>query len=76
MTENKDEKLYGSRNPILVEGESPTSTPERPNVLIILADDLASWMVGCYGNKEIRTPNIDNLARTGMRSNPRESVMA
>ena len=31
MTENRDEKLYGSRNPILVEGESPTSTPERPN---------------------------------------------
>ena len=26
-------------------------------------------MVGCYGNKEIRTPNIDNLARTGMRFN-------
>jgi len=45
------------------------STAERPNVLIILSDDLAAWMVGCYGNKEIRTPNIDNLARTGMRFN-------
>ncbi len=32
-----------------------------------MADDLASWMLGCYGNKEIRTPNIDQLARTGMR---------
>lgn len=39
----------------------------RPNVLLILADDLADWMLGCYGNKEIRTPNIDTLARTGMR---------
>lgn len=39
----------------------------RPNVLLILADDLADWMLGCYGNREIRTPNIDSLARQGMR---------
>lgn len=39
----------------------------RPNILLILADDLAAWHLGCYGNKEIRTPNIDGLARTGMR---------
>lgn len=39
----------------------------RPNVLLIIADDLAAWMTGCYGNKEIRTPNIDLLARSGMR---------
>ena len=39
----------------------------RPNVLLILADDLAAWMLGCYGNKEIRTPNIDYLARGGMK---------
>lgn len=38
-----------------------------PNVLLIIADDLAAWMLGCYGNKEIRTPNIDNLARRGVR---------
>ena len=40
---------------------------QRPNILLILADDLADWMLGCYGNKEIRTPNIDLLARSGMR---------
>jgi len=39
----------------------------RPNILLILADDLAAWMCGCYGNKEIRTPNIDLLARMGVR---------
>jgi arylsulfatase A-like enzyme len=39
----------------------------RPNILLILADDLAAWMLGCYGNKEIRTPNIDLLARAGTR---------
>jgi arylsulfatase A-like enzyme len=39
----------------------------RPNILLILADDLAAWMLGCYGNKEIRTPNIDRLAAAGTR---------
>ncbi|MEX2260313.1 MAG: sulfatase-like hydrolase/transferase [Bryobacteraceae bacterium] len=42
-----------------------TSAP--PNILLIVADDLADWMLGCYGNKEIRTPNIDRFARTGTR---------
>ena len=39
----------------------------RPNIVLIVADDLAAWMLGCYGNREIRTPNIDLLARSGMR---------
>jgi choline-sulfatase len=39
----------------------------RPNVVLIIADDLAGWMLGCYGNKEIRTPNIDMLAHSGTR---------
>ncbi len=39
----------------------------RPNILLVLADDLAAWMLGCYGNKEIRTPNIDRLAAAGTR---------
>ncbi len=43
------------------------SQARRPNILLILADDLAAWMCGCYGNKEIRTPNIDLLARLGTR---------
>lgn len=40
---------------------------DRPNILLIISDDLASWMVGCYGNKEIRTPHIDKLAEGGVR---------
>ncbi|HZN26728.1 MAG TPA: sulfatase-like hydrolase/transferase, partial [Burkholderiales bacterium] len=42
-------------------------TAQRPNILLILADDLGAWMLGCYGNKEIKTPNIDRLSRMGMR---------
>lgn len=47
--------------------KKPAAPSRRPNVVLILADDLASWMVGCYGNQEIKTPHIDMLARTGVR---------
>lgn len=38
-----------------------------PNVIIILTDDLGYGDLGCYGCKDIRTPNIDRLANTGVR---------
>ena len=39
----------------------------RPNVIFILTDDQGVWAAGCYGNPEIRTPNIDRLAAAGIR---------
>ena len=39
----------------------------RPNVIFILSDDQGPWAAGCCGNSEIRTPNIDRLAATGVR---------
>src|SRR5262245_567216 len=51
--------------PVLAQKKRPA--PERPNIVLIVADDLGDWMLGCYGNKEIHTPNIDRLAATGMR---------
>ncbi len=39
----------------------------KPNVIIIYCDDLGYGDLGCYGNRVIRTPNIDGLARDGMR---------
>ena len=41
------------------------ATPERPNIIFILADDLGYGDLACYGNEYIQTPNIDRLARTG-----------
>ena len=38
-----------------------------PNIIFILADDLGYGDVGAYGQKKIRTPNIDRLAAEGMR---------
>lgn len=39
----------------------------KPNVILILTDDQGYWSLGCNGNREIRTPNIDALAAGGVR---------
>src|SRR5436853_7704953 len=47
--------------PVLAQGE------KRPkNVILVVADDLG-MQVGCYGDKTIKTPNIDALAKRGVR---------
>ena len=45
----------------------PVRHPSQPNIIFILADDLGYGDLGCYGQKKIRTPNIDRLAAEGMR---------
>ena len=42
---------------------------KQPNILIVIADDLNKDSVGVYGNKDVKTPNIDRLASQGMRFN-------
>lgn len=39
----------------------------KPNIIYIMADDLGYGDLGCYGQKQIKTPNIDRLARRGMK---------
>ena len=41
--------------------------PDQPNVVFILTDDQGPWAMGCAGNPEIRTPNLDRLAEEGTR---------
>ncbi|MBI3877166.1 MAG: sulfatase [Verrucomicrobia bacterium] len=43
------------------------SAAERPNLILFLSDDHGVDFAGCYGNAAIHTPNMDRLAREGMR---------
>ncbi len=51
---------------VLLHAGDPTPAA-RPNVVIILADDLGYGDLGCYGQPKFKTPNIDRLAATGAR---------
>jgi arylsulfatase A-like enzyme len=46
---------------------APSQVEHPPNVILIFCDDLGYADVGCYGAKGYKTPNIDRLARQGMR---------
>lgn len=46
-------------------GSSPTA--RRPNIVLIMADDLGYGDLGCYGCTDIHTPEVDNLATQGVR---------
>src|SRR5215216_3418101 len=60
---------FGLLVPVLfaVTSALATDAPRRPNVITIMTDDQAAWTLGCYGNKECPTPNMDRLAREGAR---------
>lgn len=49
-------------------GSVASAKAERPNILLLLADDLGYGELGCYGQEVIRTPNIDRLAGEGMQN--------
>lgn len=44
-------------------------TPQKPNIIIIMADDLDSRELSCYGGRNIKTTHIDALAAEGLRFN-------
>ncbi|MDZ8119082.1 sulfatase family protein [Pontiella agarivorans] len=39
---------------------------QRPNIVFLMADDQASYSMGCYGNDDVITPHLDRLAEEGM----------
>jgi arylsulfatase A-like enzyme len=56
-----------SLSALLANVSSAAEAPRKPNIIFILADDLGYGDLGCYGQKQIKTPNIDRLANEGLR---------
>ena len=50
---------------VLFQGGAQTTL--KPNIIFILADDLGYGDIGCYGQQKIETPNIDRLAKMGVK---------
>ncbi|WP_410522726.1 sulfatase family protein [Pedobacter sp. BS3] len=46
---------------------SSTAKSSKPNIVIIYVDDLGYGDVGCYGAKGVKTPNVDSMAKQGLR---------
>lgn len=47
--------------------KSKAASGRAPNIVVLLCDDLGYGDLGCYGNRVIRTPNVDRLASEGVR---------
>src|SRR5215211_365279 len=54
----------------------PAIAADRPNIVLIYADDLGYGDTSCYGATAVRTPNIDRLAREGLRFTDAHSAAA
>jgi arylsulfatase A-like enzyme len=50
----------------VADGYSKLQAKQKPNILFILSDDHSAPFLGCYGNPDVKTPNIDKLAAEGV----------
>jgi arylsulfatase A-like enzyme len=50
-----------------IANEAATSDSPRVNVVLIVTDNHGAWTLGCYGNPDIKTPNLDQMAAEGVR---------
>src|SRR5262249_6425902 len=57
-------------------GEAEAQSSSRPNIVLIYTDDLGYGDTSCYGATNLRTPNIDRLAKEGLRFTDGHSAAA
>lgn len=53
--------------PLIGHATQTETRPGRPNILVFLTDDHGQWAQHAYGNSELKTPNLDRLAKRGIR---------
>lgn len=61
--------LHGPPEASAAETEAGAATAERPNILLVIADDQSWCHAGAYGDRAVKTPNFDRVAREGVRFN-------
>lgn len=64
-----NKKELKTNNSLAIADYIETKKNKKPNVIILIADDISRDDFGCYGHKVIKTPNIDNLAKNGIKFN-------
>ena len=52
---------------LLLACATPIGAQDRPNIVLIMADDISWEAIGCYGAEDYLTPRIDDLAAKGLR---------
>lgn len=52
--------------PLVAGADAPGADDDRPNILIMISDDLTYHDLGCMGNRDVQTPNLDRLASEGL----------
>ncbi len=57
--------LMAAQSGLLHAQPQPQPQPDKPNILWITVEDITTF-IGAYGNREVKTPNIDQLAREGV----------
>jgi arylsulfatase A-like enzyme len=66
MTLNRRSFLQ-SAGALAAQSVLPAAPPQRPNIVLIYADDLGYGDLSCYGATRVKTPNLDRIARQGVR---------
>ncbi len=62
-----DHDLGASKKAFLAPSNEVVTSPDKPNIILIVADDLGKFEVSSYGSTSVKTPHIDQLAKEGMQ---------
>ena len=47
---------------------------DRPNIIFLMSDDQSTYTMGCYGNEDVQTPNLDRLSADGILVRPANCI--